>query len=91
VNSPFEVNYEPTWAETALRQVGGLPGDALGALAVIMVDVCTNPIDPLRTFPTDDPYFRRAQFGWRGSWGMVSYRIDDAAGTVKITDVTWAG
>lgn len=85
------MNYKPTWAETALRQVGGLSSDALGALVQTMADVCENPIDPLRTFPTDDLYFRRAQFGWRGSWGMVSYRIDDAAQTVKITDVTWTG
>jgi Family of unknown function (DUF6247) len=44
--------------------------------------------DPLRTFPTSDPYVRRAEFGGAG---LVTYLIDDGAETVTVLDVTWAG
>ena len=48
----------------------------------------TYPDDPLRTFPTSDPYVRRAEFGGAG---LITYLINDGAGTVIILDVTWTG
>ena len=42
----------------------------------------------MRTFPTGDPYVRRAEFG---AAGLVTYVINDARQTVTLTDVTWAG
>jgi hypothetical protein len=68
--------------------MGGLPMVALGALVETMAEVCEYPCDPLRTFPTDDPYVKRASFG---VFGLVTYAVDDGAWTVKITDVTWTG
>ena len=53
-----------------------------------MASVIEYPDDPLRTFPTGDPYVRRAEFG---TAGMVTYTINDARRTVTLTDVTWAG
>jgi hypothetical protein len=46
------------------------------------------PDDPMRTFPTSDPYVRRAEFG---AAGLVTFVINDADQTVTLTDVTWAG
>ena len=37
---------------------------------------------PLRTFPTGDPYARRAEFGGAG---LVTYLINDATRIVTIT------
>jgi hypothetical protein len=51
-----------------------------------MAAVIEYPADPLRTFPTDDPYVRRAEFG---GLGLVTYVISDAHQTVTLTDVTW--
>ena len=46
------------------------------------------PDDPLWTFPTSDPYVRRAEFGGAG---LITYLINDGARTVIILDVTWTG
>jgi hypothetical protein len=53
-----------------------------------MADVIDYPDDPLGTFPTSDPYIRRAEFGGAG---LITYLINDGAGVVIILDVTWTG
>lgn len=58
------------------------------SLIATMAMVVEYPADPLRTFPTSDPYVRRAEFG---AAGLVTYVINDARRTVTLTDVTWAG
>ncbi len=42
----------------------------------------------MRTFPTDDPYLRRAEFGGAG---LVTYLIGDGLQTITLTDITWIG
>jgi hypothetical protein len=66
----------------------GFPVDAFDALVNAMVEIIEYPDDPLRTFPTGDPYVRRADFG---DAGLVTYLINDAALSVIILDVTWTG
>lgn len=68
--------------------MGGLPKLAFDSLIEAMADVVSYPDDPLRTFPTDDPYVRRAEFG---GVGLVTYLIRDGARKVIILDVTWTG
>lgn len=53
-----------------------------------MSSVVEYPDDPMRTFPTDDPYLRRAEFGGAG---LVTYLIDDGLQTITLTDITWIG
>jgi hypothetical protein len=53
-----------------------------------MSAVAEYPEDPLRTFPTNDPRVRRADFGGAG---LVTYVINDARQMVTLTDVTWTG
>ena len=53
-----------------------------------MADVIDYPDDPLRTFPTGDPYVRRAEFG---DAGLITYLINDVTGKVIILDITWTG
>jgi hypothetical protein len=72
----------------ALKQVYGLPGQAFEDLVEAMAEVIDYPDDPLRTFPTSDPYVRRAEFG---EAGLVTYLVDDGASKVIILDITWAG
>jgi hypothetical protein len=66
----------------------GLPDKAFDALIATMALVSGYPDEPLRTFPTADPYERRAEFGGAG---LVTYRFDDALRVVTVTDVTWTG
>jgi hypothetical protein len=82
------VTYRAQLSERALKQVAGLPRDAFDGLIEAMAEVVTYPDDPLRTYPTTDPYVRRAEFG--GS-GLVTYLINDGAEVVIITDITWVG
>jgi hypothetical protein len=82
------VTYRAELADRVLRQLGDFPPDGFDALIEILASVVEYPDDPLRTFPTIDPYIRRAVFG---SAGLVTYRIDDTRRTVTLIDVTWAG
>jgi hypothetical protein len=45
-----------------LKQVHGLPSSAFDRLIETMAEVIDYPDDPLRTFPTGDPYVRRVEF-----------------------------
>jgi hypothetical protein len=53
-----------------------------------MAEVIDYPDDPLRTFPTGDPYVRGAEFG---DAGLITYLINDVTSKVIILDITWAG
>jgi hypothetical protein len=66
----------------------GLPSSAFDRLIEAMAEVIDYPDDPLRTFPTSDPYVRRIEFG---DAGLITYLINDAVGLVIILDITWAG
>ncbi|MDQ2874384.1 MAG: hypothetical protein M3Y33_06100 [Actinomycetota bacterium] len=80
--------YRAELSQRVLGQLGGFPAKAFDALVASMAMVVEYPDDAMRTFPTDDPYVRRVEFG---AVGLVTYVIDDARQTVTLTDVTWAG
>jgi hypothetical protein len=82
------VTYLAELSERVLGQLGDFPAKAFDALIVTMAAVVEYPDDPMRTFPTSDPYVRRAEFG---TAGLVTYVINDGRRTVTLTDVTWAG
>jgi hypothetical protein len=82
------VTYRAELSGRALKQVYGLPGPAFDSLIEAMAEVIDYPDDPLRTFPTSDPYVRRVELG---DAGLITYLIDDGASAVIILDITWAG
>lgn len=82
------MTYRAELSQRVLGQLGDFPAKALDALITTMATVVDYPDDPLRTFPTSDPFIRRAEFGVAG---LVTYVIDDASHSVLVTDVTWAG
>ena len=82
------MTYRAELSGRALKQVHGLPGPAFDSLIAAMAEVTDYPDDPLRTFPTSDPYVRRVEFG---DAGLITYLINDAASVVIILDITWAG
>ena len=82
------MTYRAELSERVLGQLGGFPAKAFDALIATMAMVVEYPDDPMRTFPTGEPYVRRAEFG---AAGLVTYVINDARRTVTLTDVTWAG
>ena len=82
------MTYRAELSGRALKQIRGLPGPAFDSLIEAMVEVTDYPDDPLRTFPTSDPYVRRVEFG---DAGLITYLINDATSVVIILDITWAG
>jgi hypothetical protein len=50
--------------------MSGFPSQGFDALVNDMAEIVESPDDPLRTFPTGDPYVRRADFG---DAGLVIY------------------
>ena len=82
------MTYRAKLSGRALKQMHGLPGPAFESLIEVMAEVVDYPDDPLRTFPTRDPYVRRVEFG---DAGLITYLINDGASTVIILDITWAG
>lgn len=82
------MTYRAELSERVLGQLSDFPAKAFDALIVAMAKVVEYPDDPMQTFPTSDPYVRRANFG---AAGLVTYVINDARQTVTLTDVTWAG
>ncbi len=86
------MTYRAELSDRVLGQLGHFPAEAFDALfdALIaaMSSVVEYPDDPMRTFPTDDPYLRRAEFGGAG---LVTYLIDGGLQTITLTDITWIG
>jgi len=82
------VTYRAELSARALKQMHGLPDQAFDGLIQVMADVVDYPDDPLRIFPTSDPYVRRAVFAGAG---LVTHLINDATQVVIVLDVTWAG
>ena len=82
------MTYRAELSGRALKQMHGLPGPAFDSLIEVMPEVIDYPDDPLRTFPTGDPYVRRAEFG---DAGLITYLINDVTSKVIILDITWAG
>ena len=67
------MTYRAELSGRALKQMHGLPGPAFDSLIEVMAEVIDYPDDPLRTFPTGDPYVRRAEFG---DAGLITYLIN---------------
>jgi hypothetical protein len=64
------VTYRVELSSRTLKQMHGLPSPAFDSIIDVMAEVVDYPDDPLRTFPTSDPYVRRAEFG---DAGLITY------------------
>ena len=84
------MSYRPWLEERALRQMGGLPAEALDVLVRVLARICEDPYDRLfsRAVQDDDPRERMAELG---DFGFVEFRVDEAAGLVRVLTLVWAG
>ena len=84
------MSYRP-WLEIgALRQMGGLPDEALDVLAERMARICTDPFDRMLSMPvrSDNPAERMAELG---DFGFIEFTVDEAAGLVRVYSLIWLG
>ena len=80
------MNYQVDFHISGSGQIPGLPAEAFCALIKTLVEV---GVDPWATgMPTEEPVKRQAVFS---EVGLVCYRVDDAAKTVSVHHITWAG
>ena len=84
------MSYRPWLEERALRQVGGLPPEALDVLVRALARICEDPYNRLfsRAVRNDDPRERMAELG---NLGFMEFRVDEAAGLVRVLTLVWAG
>jgi hypothetical protein len=84
------VNYRPWLEEQVLRQMTGLPDDALDALAQTVARICADPYD--RTISAaildENPARRMAELGDNG---FIEFTVDDAEGLVSVYALLWLG
>lgn len=79
----------PEFEGDALVWLDGLPGAAFDAPVERVVGLVDGPWDAAVIPPGDDPAYRWTVFG--AGFGLVSFRVDEAAGAIRIFDIQWAG
>ncbi len=84
------MSYRPWLEDRALRQMGGLPAEALDLLARAMARICEDPYDRLFSVAVrdDDPRERMAEFG---DLGFMEFEVDEAVGVVRVYALVWVG
>ena len=84
------MSYRPWLEDQALRQMGGLPAEALDLLAQAMARICEDPHDRLFSVAVrdEDPQARMAEFG---DLGFMEFEVDEAAGLIHVYTLVWLG
>ena len=84
------MTYRPWLAEQALRQMGGLPAEALDVLVQTMAHICDDPYNRVFSMPVrdDSPSERMAELG---DSGFIEFVVDETAGLVRVYGLVWAG
>jgi hypothetical protein len=84
------VTYRPWLAEQALRQMGGLPAEALDVLVRTMARICDDPYNRMLSMPVrdDNPSERMAELG---DSGFIEFEVDEQAGLVRVYALVWVG
>jgi hypothetical protein len=84
------VSYLPFLEESVLRQMGGLPGEALDVLVERMARICLDPYDRMLSMPLSagPPGARMAELG---DDGFVEFVVDESAGLVRVYSLIWLG
>jgi hypothetical protein len=84
------VSYRPWLAERSLRQMGGLPSEALDVLVRTMARICDDPYDRLFSVAVEDdnPAERMAELG---DSGFIEFEVDETAGLVRVYTLVWVG
>ncbi len=85
------MTYRASVEPGAVRQVHGLPGEALDELVRLLARICGDPYDAVLSAPSlpGDLTERVAALG--GGRGFVEFRVDEEAGLVRVSALAWTG
>ena len=83
------MSYRPEFEGAALVQLNGLPKAAFDALVERVAVLVLEPWDAAVIPPGNDPAYRRTVCG--AGYGLLSFRVDEAAERIRIFDILWMG
>ena len=83
------MSYRPAFEGAALVQLNGLPKAAFDALVERAAVLVLEPWDAAVIPPDNNPAYRRTVFG--AGYGLLSFRVDEAAELIRIFDILWVG
>jgi hypothetical protein len=83
------VNWRPWLEEHALRQVHGLPSEALDSLVRTLARICDDPYDPVFSVPVPPVPGRRVAD--LDDFGFIEFIADEATGLVRVYRLVWTG
>ncbi|MEU7859018.1 hypothetical protein [Nonomuraea sp. NPDC049141] len=72
----------------ALAQMKGLPSKEFDALLAKTVDLVEKPWDARMLLYADQPEYRQTTFG---DFGIMYFKVDDAAELIWIFNAAWTG
>jgi hypothetical protein len=79
----------PWLEEHALRQMRGLPPEALDLLVQTLARICDDPFDPVFSAPVSPVPGRRVTD--LGDFGFIEFTFDEATGLVRVYYLVWTG
>ncbi len=83
------MTYRPWLEGAALRQMAGLPIEALETLVRVLSRICDDPHGQLFSAALgDDPRERMAELG---DSGFIEFSVDDDAGLIHVYHLVWTG
>jgi hypothetical protein len=83
------VNCRPEFEGGALVQLNGLPKTAFDALVERVAVLIREPWDAAVIPPGNNRAYRPTVFG--GGYGLLSFRVDESGGIIRIFDILWIG
>jgi hypothetical protein len=83
------VSLRPELELPVLRQMRGLPADALDALVRLLARICEDPYGRLHSMAAgQDPHERIAEIG---DAGWIEFTVDEKAGLIRVHALVWIG
>lgn len=82
------MSYRAHLEPSALRQVSGLPDDALDLLVTLLSRICEAPYDPVFSSATGVSRRRVADVA---DFGFIVFAVDEGARLVRVFDLVWTG
>jgi hypothetical protein len=83
------MTYRIEFEGNALVQLHGIPEAAFDALVECALVLGLQPWDATVMPPGNDSTYRWTVFG--SGYGLLSFRVDDAAELIRVFDIAWVG
>ena len=83
------MSWRPWLEDRALRQMQGLPSEAVDMLVRTLARICNDPDDPASSAPAPPVPDRRV--AELGDFGFIEFIVNETKGLVRVYHLVWAG